>query len=304
MNIVQCKSFLKLVETKNFTKASQELFISKQGLSRSIRSLEDELNTSLFVRTAYGVELSPAGRKILPELRAIVQSYDKIQDKLTTPDLDHLRILLSYGFFSSIPSDIIFSFLEQDKRLHFHYSCCNSFELEQTLVSEGLDLAFSSNPKRYDQFQYFFLFKNYHCFLVHEDHPLAGKKFIDIQDLDGIQIAISAAREYYDYDYIYKRFKARRLELNTFPCYESSTLLQFAEENRGVSYTTTSLSPFRPGSHIQRVFLKDYQAAAYDINIIAPCGQVLSKPAAEFICHCQSYCKKILEQRPNFPIDS
>ena len=26
MNIVQCKSFLKLVETKNFTKASQELF--------------------------------------------------------------------------------------------------------------------------------------------------------------------------------------------------------------------------------------------------------------------------------------
>lgn len=303
MNIVQCKSFLKLVETKNFTKASQELFISKQGLSRSIRSLEDELNTTLFSRTAYGMELSPAGKEILPEIRAIIQAYDKIQDKLTTPNQDHLRILLPYGFFSSIPSDIIFSFLERDERLHFHYSCCNTFELEQTLISEGLDLAFSSNPKRNDQFQYFFLFKNYHCFIVHEDHPLAKKKFIDIQDLDGVKIAISASREYYDYDYIHNRFKAQGQELNTFPCYESSTLLQFAEENRGVSYTTTSLSLFRPSPHTQYIFLKDYQTASYDINIIAPCGQALSKPATEFIHHCQSYCKKILKQRPDFPTD-
>lgn len=79
MNIKQCENFMKLAETKSLAKAAQELFISKQGLSRSIQSLEDELGAVLFIRTIYGMELSPEGESVYSEFASIIESYKAIQ---------------------------------------------------------------------------------------------------------------------------------------------------------------------------------------------------------------------------------
>ena len=48
MDLRQIEFFLKLYEEKNFTKASQKLYISQQGLSKSIYKLEKELGFLLF----------------------------------------------------------------------------------------------------------------------------------------------------------------------------------------------------------------------------------------------------------------
>lgn len=304
MNIKQCESFIKLAKTQNFSKAAQELFISKQGLSRSIQSLEDELGAVLFIRTIHGTELSDVGKSIFPEMAAIVKKYRQIQNKLTLPAGEELRILFSFGFFTCVSPELVFSFFNENRTIKFYYKSCNDSEIEQKLISEEFDLAFCSNSVHLEQFNYFKLFKNYHCFVVHKDHPLAQKKFVEMEDLKDLQIAISAPEEYNDYTYLSKKFKEKGIgKVNIFPCYESSMLYQFAEEKRGVSFMVTNLSQTCPSSSTRYLFFRDFEDSAYDINIITPKSKKMTKTMADFISHSQKYCEKQLRKRRGFPAD-
>ncbi len=59
--------------------AAAELHVTPSALSHQIRALEDNLGVALFVRTRQGLELSDAGRQILPGISA---SFDAIGDTL------------------------------------------------------------------------------------------------------------------------------------------------------------------------------------------------------------------------------
>lgn len=303
MNIKQCESFLKLAETKNFSKSSQELYISKQGLSRTIQSLEDELGTQLFCRTLHGTELSPEGSKILPEMEQIMELYHAIQKKLRNISGNELKILFSFGFFLCISPDVIFDFLERNRAIHFQYTCYSDTDIEKMLLDGDADLAFCSNPTQNKDLNYIHLFRNYRCFLVHKDSPLAQKQFITVPDLNGIKIAVSAPEAYNDYNYLHKKFSVYGQEPDIFPCYESSTLLAFAAEKRGVSFLITSLNRSVPSPDTCYLFFEDYITSAYDVNIITKRGRKLSQHAIGFIHHTKNYCQNLLKYRPNFPMD-
>ena len=55
MDLRQIQYFIQLFEDRNITQASRNMFISQQGLSKSIANLEDELGFPLFVRQPKGV---------------------------------------------------------------------------------------------------------------------------------------------------------------------------------------------------------------------------------------------------------
>ena len=56
MNLRTIEAFLVLYEERSFTKASRRLFLTQQGLSRQIQSLEKELGRQLFERGRLGAE--------------------------------------------------------------------------------------------------------------------------------------------------------------------------------------------------------------------------------------------------------
>ena len=93
MNIKQCETFLRLVEEGSISKAAQKMFFSKQGLSRAIQSLENELGVQLFLRTSSGITLSHDGERILPEMKQIVESSYSILKKCNVTDCNKLNIL-------------------------------------------------------------------------------------------------------------------------------------------------------------------------------------------------------------------
>jgi DNA-binding transcriptional LysR family regulator len=65
----QLEHFVAAAEERHFTRAARRLHIVQSGLSASIRALERELDAALFVRSTRRVELTPAGRALLPEAR-------------------------------------------------------------------------------------------------------------------------------------------------------------------------------------------------------------------------------------------
>ena len=61
MELRQLEAFVAVAEERNFTRAAARLHVAQSGLSATIRSLERELQTQLFIRTTRQVELSPTG---------------------------------------------------------------------------------------------------------------------------------------------------------------------------------------------------------------------------------------------------
>lgn len=64
------ESFCVVVETGSLNKAAEALHLTQPAITRQIKALEAQLGAVLLTRTPHGVELTPAGRAVLPHARA------------------------------------------------------------------------------------------------------------------------------------------------------------------------------------------------------------------------------------------
>lgn len=83
----QLRYFVAVADTLNFSRASESLYVSQSALSKQIADLEQELGVILFQRDKRMVELSPAGRILLEEAKAILFRSEKIAPLLQKIDL-------------------------------------------------------------------------------------------------------------------------------------------------------------------------------------------------------------------------
>lgn len=79
VSLDQLSYFVAVAEEGNIGRAARRLRISQPPLSRQIRSLEHELGVSLFRRTPQGVQLLPAGHRLLPRVRHILEAVANVQ---------------------------------------------------------------------------------------------------------------------------------------------------------------------------------------------------------------------------------
>ncbi|QWF78526.1 LysR family transcriptional regulator [Amycolatopsis sp. CA-230715] len=80
MELRQLTHFLAVAERRHFTKAAGDLHLTQSSLSSSIRALERELGGDLFVRSTRRVELTEAGRALLPAARRAVEAAEAGRD--------------------------------------------------------------------------------------------------------------------------------------------------------------------------------------------------------------------------------
>ena len=108
MNRKQLTYFLTVCRTQNIQAAANELFISHQGLSRVLKTLEEELGQPLFLRSNRGLELTDFAGALIPHVRQLLEDFERIegvrtlaaQNKavVTIYSLDHLLHFLGADF--------------------------------------------------------------------------------------------------------------------------------------------------------------------------------------------------------------
>lgn len=85
----QLKAFICVFEERNITRAAQLLNLTQPALSATIKLLEEELATTLFIRRPRGVEVTedarvlyPQARKMLSDMQALVTRFRQPSDCL------------------------------------------------------------------------------------------------------------------------------------------------------------------------------------------------------------------------------
>ncbi len=79
MSFVQLRNFVTVAEEGCVSRAAKRLAISQPPLTRQLRALEEELQTPLFKRNARGVELLPAGHRLLAHAKEILEAVARAE---------------------------------------------------------------------------------------------------------------------------------------------------------------------------------------------------------------------------------
>lgn len=85
MNIELARTFLEIVETRNFNKAAERLSVTQSTISMRVRALEEELGRPLFVRGKTGAELTAAGHQFRRYATTLVRVWQQAQQELALP---------------------------------------------------------------------------------------------------------------------------------------------------------------------------------------------------------------------------
>lgn len=104
MNDKQLRSMIVIAQCGSFSRAEEQLFISKQALKKQMDALEAELRVTLFIRTPKGIQLTPAGQAFLTEAQQLTEamfnaaercrSIADQQQKIRIEAPNHPRLLL------------------------------------------------------------------------------------------------------------------------------------------------------------------------------------------------------------------
>ena len=79
MDIRQLDYFIVVAQLGSFTKAADELFLSRQALSKAVRNLEHELGQPLLANRDNHLELTDAGRTLLDDAAPVVEAFKQLE---------------------------------------------------------------------------------------------------------------------------------------------------------------------------------------------------------------------------------
>ena len=79
VDIDKIGTFVRAAETLNFSEAAKQLHVSQPTVSHHIKVLEQEMGVVLFTRTNTGLELTEAGKVLLPWARRLLHDTNSMQ---------------------------------------------------------------------------------------------------------------------------------------------------------------------------------------------------------------------------------
>lgn len=187
MDIQQLIYFTTIAKTGTYVAASKQLFISQPALSKSIKKLESELDTHLFVQVDKKIKLTDTGKILFKKAEPFIEEYYSILDMMQEVAMQkkgYLRLGIPYGLGRILFDGLIADFSLEYPDIVIDLCGYGSHHVKE-LVSEGkIEIgACIEPPEITENFDVTPLMHDKFFLLVNQNHPLAGKKSVSYGDL-------------------------------------------------------------------------------------------------------------------------
>jgi len=179
------RAFLKIAETRNFTRAASDLHVSQSALTVQVQQLEESLGVRLFDRNKRGVTLTAAGKDVFGPLQRLLNDAQNI--------VEHARDLssASTGFVSiaALPTvcagplpELVRSFLESYPGIRVQISDVIAERVREAVLKREVDFGIGTLHGRDAELHATPLFQDRLVVFTPPGHPLAEKHSVTIRE--------------------------------------------------------------------------------------------------------------------------
>ena len=205
MKIEDLHYFISVGETGSITRAAQKHFITQQGLSRIISSMEKELGVKLLARNNNKIRLTPAGEKLLAGAQEIERVYwDTMSAVSQASRQQEEREELDFSIYttpimlSTVVPNVLRGLTQKFPKVRFAVCEMNIWELPEKVEFDGSSIGILSWPPFYaemyeemrsNSLHFETFYKDRIALGVPKGHPLAGRERISNAELAGLPFA-------------------------------------------------------------------------------------------------------------------
>lgn len=283
----QLDTFILVAEEGSFSSAAQKLFISPSAVNQQISNLEDNLGTQLFYRSRQGIALTEAGKYLLSEIPSFIAYSGSIRQNLKQmtensndtlvvgiPHMHDVRLFYEYWAKYNLGTS----------SGSVHLISPNSWEIEDVFgtylkcdLVEYIDIGAAWQKDR--------------SFLKLEDvrvgvnvpkkHPLAKKKLITPEDLNGQEL-VTASGAFSNTIRKHLDFLARHGAKLSFAEHYSATLMDNCYLNNKLVVLLVSGRPIHHG----------FVSIPIDWDLTVPYGFSCKNPPSPVLTRFLDFVKK------------
>lgn len=180
-----------VAETGSLSRAAEALHLTQPAVTRQIKALEQELGAVLLTRTTHGVELTPAGKAVLPHARqalAAGEACRRAASEAAEGGAGHLRVAAGHMVMQFLLPPVLAEFRAKHPEVHIELHTGHYQECLDYLTGYQADLALISTPPTTSGVKATPLLLDPVAAVAAPIHPLVQAREISMADLAGQHI--------------------------------------------------------------------------------------------------------------------
>lgn len=211
------RAFILIAQAGSFSEAAERLHLTQPAVSKRIAQLEEQLGTPLFDRIGRTVNLTEAGKALLPHARAV--ELELAAAERSVRDLDgevagNLRLATSHHIGLHRLPPVLRDFTQQFANVHIDIDFMDSEQAYELTLRGEVELAIVTlAPTEQPHLVTRTIWNDPLDFMVHSGHTLAERKTLDLKTLSN-HPAILPGLNTYTGQIVEDLFNQRGLPLN------------------------------------------------------------------------------------------
>ena len=177
--------FIHVAEAKSMTGGAKRAHLSTAAASTRIKSLEGQIGIRLFYRGSQGVDLTPAGEKLLNHARLIMRQVEFLKSdfsEYSNSDVGHIRIFANTTAVSEFLPDVLAKFLGKRPAITIDLQERSTNDIFRGILDGAADLGITSGEIEVKGLEVIPFSMDKLVLVVPKGHALANKnsvKFIE-----------------------------------------------------------------------------------------------------------------------------
>ncbi|MFI8483302.1 LysR family transcriptional regulator [Pseudomonas sp. NPDC078700] len=177
--------FIHIAESPSLTQGARRAFLSPAAASARIKALEAQLDSRLLYRDSRGVELTPAGERLLHHARLIMRQVDYLKSEFTDYGVDsagHIRIFANTTAVTEFLPEVLAGFLAARPGVSVDLQERLSRDIVRGVLDGTTDLGIIAGPVEVSGLQVLHFSTDRLLLAVPKNHPLANKSRVTLRD--------------------------------------------------------------------------------------------------------------------------
>ncbi|MFE4075836.1 LysR family transcriptional regulator [Peribacillus sp. YIM B13477] len=180
------KTFVTLVEVKNFTKTAEILLMSQPSVSLHIKKLEEEFQTKLFLRSPKFLKVTLTGEILYDRAKQMITIYEQTRQDIQEHDKSikgELKIGASFTIGEYILPSLLIDLQEEYPELELQVIIGNTEEIVQAVRLYKVDIGLIEGQTNEKELSVHPFMQDELFIVSSNNHELANKDVVEITDL-------------------------------------------------------------------------------------------------------------------------